>query len=87
MDTHQGNVPTLGTHHRLGNDAGIQPPYRTHYPPAEVVSGEGSQGHLRALQINPWLHLLERQPPLCQREHPPAMNGGNHPCSGEPLVS
>jgi hypothetical protein len=47
----------LGTHHGLGKGAGIQPPYRTRYPPAEVVGGEGSRGHLRALQINPRLHL------------------------------
>ena len=43
----------VGTHHGLGKGAGIQPPYRTRYPPEEVVGGEGSRGHLRALQINP----------------------------------
>jgi hypothetical protein len=86
-DTHQGHVSTLGTHHGLGKGAGIQPPYRARYPPAEVVGGKGSQGHLRALQINPRLHLRERQPPLCQREHPLAMDGSDHPRSGEPPIS
>jgi hypothetical protein len=45
-DTHQGHVPTLGTHHGLGKGADIQPPYCARYPPAEVVGGEGSRGHL-----------------------------------------
>jgi hypothetical protein len=75
-----------GTHHRLGKGAGIRPPYRARHPPAEVVGGEGSRGHLRTLQINPRLHLRKRQPLLCQRKHPPAMDGGNHPRGGEPPI-
>jgi hypothetical protein len=77
----------LRTHYGLGKGADIQPPYHARYPPAEVVGGEGSQGHLRTIQINPRLHLRKRQPPLCQREHPPAMDGGKHPRSGEPHIS
>jgi hypothetical protein len=74
-------------HHGLGKGTGIQPPYRTRYPLAEVVGGEGSRGHLRALQINPRLHLRKRQPPLRQRKHPLAMDGGNNPRSGESVIS
>jgi hypothetical protein len=77
----------VGTHRGLGKGAGVQPPYRTRYSLAEVVVGEGSRGHLRALQIDPLPHLRELQPPLCQREHPPAMDGGNNPHSGEPSIS
>jgi hypothetical protein len=43
----------VGTHRELGKGAGIQPPYRTCYPPLEVVDGEGGRRHLRALQIDP----------------------------------
>jgi hypothetical protein len=46
VDTHQGHVPTLETHHGLGKGVGIQPPYRARYPPTEVGGGEGSRGHL-----------------------------------------
>jgi hypothetical protein len=73
----------VGAHRRLGKGAGLQPPYRTCYPLAEVVIGEGGRGHLRALQIGPQSHLRELQPPLCQREHPPTMDGGNNPRSGK----
>jgi hypothetical protein len=74
----------LGTHRGLGKGADIQPPYRARYPPAEVVGREGGRGRLQTLQVNPRLHLRKRQPPLCQRKHSPAMDGGNHPCDGEP---
>jgi hypothetical protein len=43
----------VGAHRGLAKDASVQPPYRTRYPPEEVVGGEGGQGHPRALQINP----------------------------------
>jgi hypothetical protein len=76
-----------GTHHELGKGAGIQPPYRTRYPPVEVVGGEGGQRHLRALQIDPRLHLRKRQPPLCQRKHPLAMDSGDDPRSGKAPIS
>jgi hypothetical protein len=81
------HVPMLGTHHGLGKGASIQPPYRARYPPVKVVGGKGSRGHLRALQIDPRLNLQERQPPLCQREHPLVMDSGDHPRSGEPPIS
>jgi hypothetical protein len=77
----------VGTHRGLGKGAGIQPPYRTRYPLAEVIVGEGGRGHLRALQVNPWPHLRELQLPLCQGKHPPTMDGGNNPRSGKPLIS
>jgi hypothetical protein len=76
----------VGKHCGLGKGASIQPPYRTCYPPAEVVGREGGRGHPRALQIDPQLHLRKPRPPLYQREHPPAMDGGNDPRSGEPLI-
>jgi hypothetical protein len=57
----------VGAHRGLGKGAGIQPPYRTCYPPAEVIDGEGSRGRLRALQIDTRLHLRKRQSPLRQR--------------------
>jgi hypothetical protein len=79
MDTHQGHVPTLGTHHG--------PPYCTRYPPAEVVGGEESRGHLRALQVKPQLHLRKRQPLLRQRKHPPAMGSGDDPRGGKTPIS
>jgi hypothetical protein len=53
----------------------------------EVVDREGGRGHPRALQIDPRLHLREPQPPLCQREHPPAMDSGDNPCSCKALIS
>jgi hypothetical protein len=31
----------VGAHRRLGKGAGLQPPYRTRYPLAEVVVEEG----------------------------------------------
>jgi hypothetical protein len=77
----------VGTHRRLSKGVGIQPPYRTHYPLVEVVVGEGGRGHLRALQIDPRSHLRELQPPLCQREQPPAMDGGNNPRSDKAPIS
>jgi hypothetical protein len=77
----------VGAHRGLAKDASIQPPYRTRYPPEEVIGGEGGRGHPRALQIDPWLHLREPQPPLCQREHPPAMDSGDDPRSGKALIS
>jgi hypothetical protein len=43
----------VGTHRGLTENASIQPPYRTRYPPEEVVGGEGGQGHPRTLQIDP----------------------------------
>jgi hypothetical protein len=48
---------------------------------------EGVRGHLQTLQVDPRRHLPKRQPPLHQGEHPPAMNGGNHPLGGEPSFS
>jgi hypothetical protein len=77
----------VGAHCGLGKGAGIQPPYRTRYPLAEVVDGEGSRGHLRALQIDPRLHLQKRQPPLRQRKHPPAMGSGVDPRYGKTPIS
>jgi hypothetical protein len=68
----------------MGKGAGVQPPYRAGYPPVEVIGGEGDRGHLRTLQVDP---LRKQQPPLRQGEHPPAMNGGNHPRDGELSVS
>jgi hypothetical protein len=53
----------------------------------EVIGGEGDRGHLQTLQVDPRHHLPKRQPPLRQGEHPPAMNGGNHPRGGEPSFS
>jgi hypothetical protein len=76
----------VGAHRGLAKDASIQPPYRTLYPPEEVVGGEGGRGHPRALQIDPGLHLREPQPPLCQTEHPPAMDSGDDPRSGKALI-
>jgi hypothetical protein len=87
VDTHQGHAPTLGTHQGLGKGAGVQPPHRARYPPAEVIGREGDRGHLRTLQVDPRHHLLKRQPPLCQGKHPPAMDGRNHPRGGEPPIS
>jgi hypothetical protein len=52
----------------------------------EVIGGEGGRGHLRTLQVNPRHHLRKRQSPLHQGEHPPAMDGGNHPRGGEPSI-
>jgi hypothetical protein len=86
-DTHQGYAPALGTHQGLGKGAGVQPPYRAGYPPVEVISGEGDRGHLRTLQVDPRCHLRKQQPSFHQGEHPPAMDGGNHPRGGEPSVS
>jgi hypothetical protein len=77
----------VGTHRGLSKGAGIQPPYCTRYPLAEVVVREGGRGHLRALQIDPRSHLRELQPSLYQREHPPAMDGGNNPRSGKAPIS
>jgi hypothetical protein len=36
----------VGTHRGLSKGAGIQPPYRTRYPLAEVIVREGGRGHL-----------------------------------------
>jgi hypothetical protein len=77
----------LGTHRGLGKGTGVQPPYRAGYSPVEVIGGEGDRGHLRTLQVDPRRHLRKQQPPLRQGEHPPAMDGGNHPRDGEPSVS
>jgi hypothetical protein len=77
----------VGAHRGLGKGTGIQPPYRTLYPPAEVVDGEGSRGRLRTLQIDPRLHLRKRQPPLRQRKHPPAMGSSDDPRGGKTPVS
>jgi hypothetical protein len=77
----------LGTHRGLGKGTGIQPPYRAGYPHVEVIGGEGDRGHLRTLQVDPRRHLRKQQPPLRQGEHPPAMDGSNHPRDGEPSVS
>jgi hypothetical protein len=76
----------FGMHRGLGKGVGVQPPYRAGYPPVEVIGGEGDRGHLRTLQVDPWHHLRKQQSPLRQGEHPPAMDGGNHPRSGEPSV-
>jgi hypothetical protein len=76
----------LGTHRGLGKSTGIQPPYRAGYPPVEVIGGEGDRGHLRTLQVDPRRHLRKQQSPLRQGEHPPAMDGGNHPRDGEPSI-
>jgi hypothetical protein len=77
----------VAAHRGLAKDVSIQPPYRTRYPPTEVVDRKGGRGHLRALQIDPQLHLREPQPPLYQREHPPAMDSGDDPRSGKALMS
>jgi hypothetical protein len=47
----------VGAHRGLAKDASIRPPYRTRYLPEEVVGRERGQGHPRALQIDPRLHL------------------------------
>jgi hypothetical protein len=77
----------VGAHRGLAKDVSIQPPYRTRYPPAEVVGGERGRGHPRALQIDPRFHLREPQPLLCQREHPPAMDSDDDPRSSKALIS
>jgi hypothetical protein len=75
----------VGAHRGLAKDASIQPPYRTRYPPEEVVGGEGGRGHPRTLQINPRLHLRKPHPPLCQWEHPPVVDSGDDSCGGKAL--
>jgi hypothetical protein len=77
----------LEAHRGLGKSTGVQLSYRAGYPPLEVIGGEGDRGHLQALQVDPRRHLRKRQPPLRQGEHPPAMDGGNHPRGGEPSIS
>jgi hypothetical protein len=72
-------------HQGLAESASIQPPYRTRYPPEEVIGGEGGRGHPQTLQIDPRLHLRKPQPPLCQGEHSPAMDSGDDPRSGNAL--
>jgi hypothetical protein len=84
VDTHQGHTPVIGTHQEQGEGAGVRLPQSDGYPPVEVVDGKGIRGHPQTLQVDPRCHLPKRQPPLRQREHPPAMNGGNHPRGGEP---
>jgi hypothetical protein len=74
-------------HPGLGKGACVLLPYPTCYPLEEVVGGEGGRGHLRALQINPWVHLCKPQRPLCQREHPPAMDSGDDHRSGKAPIS
>jgi hypothetical protein len=75
----------VGTHRGLAKDASVQPPYRACYPSEEVVGGEGDRGHPGTLQINPWLHLRKPQPPLCQWEHPLAVDSGDDPHGGKAL--
>jgi hypothetical protein len=82
-----GGVTSSPDHHRLAKGASVQPPYRTCYPLAEVVGGEGGQGHPRALQIDPRLHLRKPQPALRQREHPPTMDSGDDPHSSKVPIS
>jgi hypothetical protein len=53
----------------------------------EVIGGEGDRGHLRTLQVDPRHHLQKRQSPLRQGEHPPTMDGGNHPRGGDLSIS
>jgi hypothetical protein len=86
-DTHQGYAPALGAHWGLGKSTGVQLSYRGGYPPMEVIGGEGDRGHMQTLQVDPRRHLRKQQPPLHQGEHPPAMDGGNHPRGGEPSFS
>jgi hypothetical protein len=86
-DTHQGYAPALRAHRGLGKSTGVQLSYRGGYPPMEVIGGEGDRGHLRTLQVDPQHHLRKRQSPLHQGEHPPGMDGGNHPRGGEPSIS
>jgi hypothetical protein len=43
VDTHQGHVPTLRTHHGLDKGAGIQPPYRARYPPRRSAVERGAE--------------------------------------------
>jgi hypothetical protein len=86
-DTHQGYALALGTHRGLGKGTSVQLSYRVGYPPVEVIGGEGDRGHLRTLQVDPRRHLQKQQPPLRQGEHPPAMDGGDHPRGGKPSVS
>jgi hypothetical protein len=74
-------------HRGLGKSTGVQLSYRAGYPPVEVISGEGDRGHMRTLQADPRRHLRKEQPPLRQGEHPPAMDGGDHPRGGKPSVS
>jgi hypothetical protein len=86
-DTHQGYARALGAHRGLGESTGVQLSYRGGYPPVEVIGREGDRGHLRTLQVDPRHHLRKRQSPLRQGEHPPAMDGSNHPRGGEPSIS
>jgi hypothetical protein len=86
-DTHQGYAPALGAHQGLGESTGVQLSYRGGYPPVEVIDGKGDRGHLRTLQVDPRHHLRKWQSSLRQGEHPPAMDGGNHPRAGEPSIS
>jgi hypothetical protein len=71
----------------LGKGTGVQLSYRAGYPPVEVIGGAGDRGHLRTLQVDPRCHLRKQQLPLRQGEHPPAMDGGDHPRGGKPSVS
>ena len=77
----------VGAHRGLGKGPSVLLPHRTRYPLEEVVGGEGGRGHLRALQIDPRLHLCKPQWPLCQKEHPPAMDSGDDPRSGKASIS
>jgi hypothetical protein len=74
-------------HRGLGKGTGVQFSYRAGYPPMEVIGGEGDRGHLRTHQVDPRRHLRKQQPPLHQGEHPPAMDGGDHPRGGKPSIS
>jgi hypothetical protein len=49
----------------------------------ENIEGKRIRGHPRALQVSLRCHLPERQQSLRQGKHPPAVDGGNHPRSGE----
>jgi hypothetical protein len=83
-DTHQRHAPAVGAHQGLGEGAGVRLSQRGGHPPEENVDGKGVRGHPRALHISLWRHLPKRQSSLCQRKHPPAMNGDYHPRGGKP---
>jgi hypothetical protein len=81
--TYQRHIPLIGAHRGLGEDAEVSLPYRNRDLLEEVIGGKGGRGHPRALHLGLRLHLVQPQPPLHQRQHPPAVEGGDNPGSGE----
>jgi hypothetical protein len=82
-DTPQSHAPSVGAHQKLGEGVGVQLPQRNEQPPLEDVEGKRIRGHPRALPVSLRGHLPKRQPSLCQGNHPPTVDGGNHSRSGE----